>query len=165
MTPDLAGPESVPYTRCPGAVGGSQISAPTALRGTLSTVWSWLRDDARAWSLADRAAVAWLALPVVATVLLAATYLVKPVFRFLTDEDSVIEWSQLAALVAAVVGAAWVTLVLYRRRAHGLAVVFGIMALAAFVVAGEEISWGQRLLRRNPRSAQADQRAGRNEHS
>ncbi len=88
----------------------------------------------------------WLALPVAATVLLAATWILKPVFRFLTDEDSVIEWSQFVALLASVVGAAWVALVLDRRRARGLAILFGAMALAAFVVAGEEISWGQRLL-------------------
>ena len=109
-------------------------------------MWSWLRDDARAWSFSDRAAVAWLALPLVATVLLAAAYLVKPVFRFLTDEDSIIEWIQILALVAGIAGTARVALIMYRRRARRFTVVFSIMAMAAFVVAGEEISWGQRLL-------------------
>jgi TRAP-type C4-dicarboxylate transport system permease small subunit len=91
---------------------GSQIVAQTAFGGMLSAMMSWLRDDARAWSVSDRAAFAWLALPLVATVLLAATYLVKPIFRFLTDEDSVIEWIQILAIVASVVGTAWVSLVM-----------------------------------------------------
>lgn len=96
--------------------------------------------------MSDRAAAAWLAVPLLAAVLLAATYLAKPVFRFLTDEDSVIEWGQVLALVAVFVGSASVALVAYRRRAYGLTMLFGTTAVAAFVVAGEEISWGQRLL-------------------
>jgi hypothetical protein len=114
--------------------------------GTLTTLWSRVRDDARAWSFSERAAVVFLAIPLVATLLLAATYLVKPVFRFITDEDSVLEWIEFLALASLVVGTAWVAALLYRRRAHGLTILFGSMAIAAFVVAGEEISWGQRLL-------------------
>ena len=57
-----------------------------------------------------------------------------------------IEWSQFVAILAASLifaRVAWLTLQAGRR---GLAILFVLVAVGAFVVAGEEISWGQRIL-------------------
>jgi hypothetical protein len=69
----------------------------------------------------------------------------KPLFRFLTDEDSLLEWIQFAGFAAASIVAlvcAW------RFRKTGrplLALVYLAFGVGCFFIAGEEIGWGQRI--------------------
>lgn len=106
-----------------------------------------MEDDSAAWRLSPVAAVVLALLPIVAGGLIGASQLlVKPVYRFLTDEDSVLEWSQFGLVVIAAVLLTLLAIRLARRRDRLWALLFGLAAVALWLVAGEEISWGQRLL-------------------
>ncbi|MCU1378634.1 MAG: putative Pectate lyase [Acidimicrobiales bacterium] len=85
--------------------------------------------------------------PLVAAVAVAATILDRPTFRWLTAEDSLLEWAQFACYLGAAVVGAWVALRLVLRKGPRAGVVlFALFALACFFIAGEEIAWGQRIL-------------------
>jgi len=102
--------------------------------------------DAAGWGVPALAARLLLILPLLAVVALVLTVQHPRLYHFLIDEDHVIEWSQFVAILAASLifaRVAWLTLQAGRR---GLAILFVLVAVGAFVVAGEEISWGQRIL-------------------
>jgi hypothetical protein len=102
-------------------------------------------QDSRAWGLSRRTALSIAALPMVIGLLVAAAHLYHPLYRFLTAEDSVLEWSQVI-LVLVSSGLLFLTAaILASHHERRWAVLFAIGALGAFFVAGEEISWGQRL--------------------
>jgi hypothetical protein len=69
----------------------------------------------------------------------------KPLFRFVTNEDSVLEWPQFIGFAAAFIFAlacAW------RFKKVGrplLALAYLAFGLGCFFIAGEEIAWGQRI--------------------
>jgi hypothetical protein len=80
--------------------------------------------------------------PVVGCVLLAALAVVeRPAFDAIVREDSILEWGEVLAYGAVVVVSA--------RVAHGgrgfVRVAYTLLALAAVLAIGEELSWGQRL--------------------
>src|SRR5258705_7257466 len=102
--------------------------------------------DAAAWGIPAVVARLLLILPLVAAVGLVLTVPHPRLYHVLIDEDHVVEWSQFVAILAASV-----VFALAARRARqagrrGLAILFILVAAGAFVVAGEEISWGQRIL-------------------
>jgi hypothetical protein len=110
-------------------------------------------DDAKEWGLTRRSALVIALIPVVlvgALVLIAALSFVmktqfRPIFRFLTAEDSVLEWLQFLCIFGA---SAMFAHLGWRFLCEGQAVVgllSLLLALGAFFVAGEEISWGQRI--------------------
>jgi hypothetical protein len=105
-----------------------------------------LRADSRLWGI--RPDVAWLLLiaPFVVGALIAATVVSRPVYHFLMDEDHVVEWTQFFVILAASVVFLVTGIRAARIGRRRLAVLFFLVAAASFVVAGEEISWGQRLL-------------------
>ena len=84
--------------------------------------------------------------PFVGLLLVAATRVNLTLFDVIADEDGVIEWLQFAAYAATAV----VALMAARRMlAHGErvpGVLWLLLALLCVFIAGEEISWGQRLL-------------------
>jgi hypothetical protein len=84
--------------------------------------------------------------PVVGAVLVALSALHQPTFLALVREDGPIEWGQFAAFAAAGVTLAVAAVLLVRRRDHAAAVLIAIGALGFLGIAGEEISWGQRIL-------------------
>ncbi len=84
--------------------------------------------------------------PFVGGLLVAATLVDRDVYRFVTAEDSVLEWPQFFVILAASPVLAVLARLLWAGGDRGRGVLFGVLALGAFVVAGEEISWGQRLL-------------------
>jgi len=104
-----------------------------------------VNTDASAWAVARRDAWIGLIVPLVAMAGLVATLAVRPVFEWLTAEDSLTEWLQVLALVAASIAYLRLALVLHRRARRALALLCVGIAAGAFFVAGEEISWGQRL--------------------
>jgi len=86
-----------------------------------------------------------LVVPLAGTLALVPIRLVPGDFDFLTKEDSILEWAQFAFYVLAAAGAAMVARSLKASGTRGPAVAYVLLALGAFVVAGEEISWGQRI--------------------
>src|SRR5437899_4991509 len=101
--------------------------------------------DAAARGIPALAARLLLILPLLAVIALVLAVPHPRLYHFLIDEDHVIEWTQFAAILAASVVfvlAAWWTLQARRKR---LAALFMLVAVGTFVVAGEEISWGQRI--------------------
>lgn len=103
-------------------------------------------DDAAAWRLRVGTAVALAIAPVALAGGVAVAHLSRPLYRFLTEEDSVLEWPQFFSIAAAAVVLGAIAWRLSRRRDWRWAALFAAGALAAVMIAGEEISWGQRVL-------------------
>jgi hypothetical protein len=83
--------------------------------------------------------------PAVGTVLLAATVPFRSVFLWLVAEDHPIEWAQFFGFALAA-GLGVACSVLLARRGETVAcVLLALFALGLIFIAGEEISWGQRL--------------------
>lgn len=101
--------------------------------------------DARSEGVSERFARTLFWLPFVVLVLTVGTYAYRPLFYALLEEDRVYEWGQFAfCLVTAglALGAAWHRM----HRRWWLATLFLLaVAFGCFVLAGEEISWGQRV--------------------
>jgi hypothetical protein len=102
-------------------------------------------EDAAAWRLRLGAAVAIAVAPVALSVGVAAAHVYHPLYRFLTAEDSVLEWTQFFSMAAAAVVLGAIAWRLFRQRDLRWAAFFAAGALAAVIIAGEEISWGQRV--------------------
>ena len=88
--------------------------------------------------------------PLVGGLLLVATMHWFSVFAWLIAENSLIESFQLAFLVASVALFTWIGIHLLRRRKDRLGLVYLAIALGAFFVLGEEISWGQTIFKWQP---------------
>lgn len=89
-----------------------------------------------AWSVA--------ALPFVGGFLIAATYFHWPLFIWILREDHPVEWGQFALCMITSVVAAMAASRYARRGQWLIAVVFLLLSLGSFILAAEEISWGQR---------------------
>lgn len=66
-------------------------------------------------------------------------------YRFLANEDSVLEWLQVLGYVTALVAALAIARRLWAARERRAALLYAMLAGAVLFVAGEEISWGQRI--------------------
>lgn len=116
------------------------VPAPGRL-GRVRAAW---RREAQADRLPPWVAdvVAWT--PIVGTVALAAIYLVRrQTYYWVLREDHAVEWAQFGLLLFTSV----VALVAARRlwgRQRVLTILLLVLALGAFGLAGEEISWAQR---------------------
>lgn len=103
--------------------------------------------DAAADGVGARWAAALVLAPLVVAAAVGALFVVaRPTFYTVQQEDHPVEWAQFAlcafALVVSVLAA-----VRFRRSGRpGLAVLMVLVALGMLVLAGEEISWGQRVL-------------------
>jgi hypothetical protein len=82
---------------------------------------------------------------VVGGFLVAVSVLHRPTFRFVTREDSIFEWLQFVAFAAAAVFAGLCAFRLWNKGERVPAALFALMGLSCVFIAGEEISWGQRL--------------------
>jgi len=118
-------------------------SAPS--RRPRSGLRAAFHDDARQDEVPTLVADLVAFIPIVGTVLLALLYLVhRPAYYGVLREDMPVEWLQFAGLLFT---AALAALTARRAVGSGRVLVFGLVLLAvgAFVLAGEEISWGQRV--------------------
>ena len=104
------------------------------------------QNDAAAWGLTTRAAAILGCCRSSSLVSWERRRLVHPIYRFLTAEDLLLEWTQVLAMVAVAVLLAATAVTLASRREWAWVALFSLGALAAIVIVGEEISWGQRLL-------------------
>src|SRR4051794_38935369 len=111
----------------------------------MSTAFREVDRDAGDDGVSRRTARVFLWLPIVGAVLVAATLLHRPLFTFLVQEDGPIEWTQFVAFLFASVAFAAAAVMLGRRGDYLGAVLVGLGALVVFGIAGEEISWGQRI--------------------
>ena len=105
-----------------------------------------VEDDAAPYGVPPRTVHRFLVLPWVAAAVVATTALYRPLFRFLMREDSITEWAQVLITLAAMVLALQVALHLYRRANVLFAILWLGFAAGCFIIAGEEIAWGQRIL-------------------
>ncbi|MGY1844811.1 hypothetical protein [Modestobacter sp. SYSU DS0875] len=89
-------------------------------------------------------AVGWIPVAGVAVAVLLLA-VARPLYYTVLREDNVVEWLQFAVcLLAAVLAAAAAARLAGRRELLPAALLIAV-ALGAFVLAGEEISWGQRV--------------------
>jgi len=145
-------------THHPGEVHGS--SRAEVDTGHLSGGWSaklprpnaiWhtfagdLVADARAERVTPRWALRIFWTPLIGGVLVAMTFVARPMYYGLLREDRPVEWLQFAFCLLAAVAAALAASGLTRRRQWAHAAVMVMMALGCLGLAGEEISWGQRV--------------------
>jgi hypothetical protein len=87
------------------------------------------------------------AAPVVGTILVVLTMRSVTVFDWLTRENSLFESLQVATLVVSTALFVWIGVHLVRRRRPALGSLYLLLGLGAFMIAGEETSWGQTLFR------------------
>ncbi len=105
-----------------------------------------IAESARHWSLSKKVATWIFWIPLVGAAVIVLARLDKEVYRFLLQEDGVIEWAQFACFVAAAVAAAGVARFRFRAGHRWQAVLFTGLALAMLLATGEEVSWGQRIV-------------------
>ncbi|MBK9715311.1 MAG: hypothetical protein IPO81_29080 [Kouleothrix sp.] len=119
----------------------------------LARVMGLLETDARQWGLSRRSALVLTLLPILVAGGVAALAVLavvmksqfRPVFRFVTAEDSLLEWPQFffVLLSSLIFGRLGVRLL--RSGQRGVGLLYLLLAAGALFVAGEEISWGQRI--------------------
>ncbi len=105
-----------------------------------------LHREARAWRINARLAEALFVLPVLGAAVIVLARTDPRVFRFLTAEDSLLEWLQFAGYAAGCMLGLLISRSLASAGRRRPAAAYAFFALACFVVGGEEIAWGQRLL-------------------
>jgi hypothetical protein len=122
--------------------------AQTEVGGLLGSFRMRLRQEAsRRWGVAPGLAEALFVLPFIGAVgIVLARLLHKPLFRFVTDEDSVLEWPQFVGFAAASILAFACAWRLRKADRPLLALAYLAFGLGCFFVAGEEIAWAQRIL-------------------
>lgn len=106
---------------------------------------SLVTESAAAWRVSPRLAWAMIVLPFVGAAVVIASRVELSWFRFITKEDGPLEWPQCLLYLTASIFAAAVVVNRVRARQYWQAALWACFALAAFGIAGEEISWGQRV--------------------
>jgi hypothetical protein len=87
-----------------------------------------------------------LLLPVVVTLLLGVAYAVRPrLYYWLMLEDHPVEWAEFGLMVFASLAFTATVTRLARQRRYGTALLLALIAVGCIGLAGEEISWGERV--------------------
>jgi hypothetical protein len=105
-----------------------------------------IRDDSARRGVPPTAAELLFLVPAIGAVALALAATHSGLFEFLVEEDSLLEWLQVAGFFGGSVFGLALALHARRQGNTAAAVAYAIFAAACLFVAGEEISWGQRLL-------------------
>jgi hypothetical protein len=143
-------PEALDQLGAAPAVAGEEQRHPpqadAAPAGSVGRLRGWVRGEAESvWGVRPSLAEVILVVPFAGTLALALIRLAPGFYDFLTKEDSILEWAQFAFFVLAAVGAGLIARSLYAAGKRGPALAYLVFALGVFFVAGEEISWGQRI--------------------
>jgi hypothetical protein len=101
--------------------------------------------DAEAWGLTPRQGLIIALFPVAATLAFLAAVPFPRLFLWVIDEDSLLETLQFLLILATTILSARISQWLLRTRRLGLGMLYVLLTLATFFIAGEEISWGQRI--------------------
>lgn len=114
----------------PGAIGTyvREVTRDAATDGVAAR-WAWI--------------LFWM--PAVGVLVVGVSRINRQVFRFFVAEDHLLEWAQFGLLLSATVFGILVSVRLFGRGEVASAVLFIAFSVGTFLVAGEEISWGQRL--------------------
>jgi hypothetical protein len=115
------------------------MAAPRVERGRLAF-------DGQFWGLSKRWSASLLTAPFAGAALFGLVSLQTGVYNALVREDSVLECLQLMAYLASTALAAAASRRLWRSGRRGLGMLFFLFTCCCFFAAGEEISWGQRVL-------------------
>ncbi len=93
------------------------------------------------------ARLAWIIfwMPAVGVIVVGASRVNRQLFRFFVAEDHLLEWSQFGLLLVASLFGILAAVRLFGRGETAAAVLFIAFGVGMFLVAGEEISWGQRI--------------------
>jgi len=101
--------------------------------------------DAGAGGLTPGRALMIALFPVMATFVFIATVPFPRLFRWVVAEDSLLETFQFVLILATSLLLAWLSARLIRTGRRGLGTLYVLLTLGTFFIAGEEISWGQRI--------------------
>jgi hypothetical protein len=105
-----------------------------------------IADSAAQWGLSPRA-VPWVFwTPLVGAAVIAALRLNKDVYRFLLIEDGPVEWAQFLCFAIACIFSVGIASRRFKAGYRGQGLAFLALAAVTFLLAGEEIAWGQRIL-------------------
>jgi len=115
---------------------------PTMPTTALNVVFD---EGERYWTVSRRTMLAYLLLPWAGAVLVALSLFNRPLFRFFTAEDNLLEWVSFACMAGSSVCAAAVAWNHWRAGRRAPALLWAVLALGAFLIAGEEIAWAQRV--------------------
>jgi len=125
-----------------GGIGRAGRGAPTGLRAALTAI----EADAAGAGIGPALSRGLCWLPVAGTVLLGVIYAARSrSYYWILLEDHPVEWGQFAFLAFAVLAAGVAAARLARQGRYGLAALLVLVALGSLVLAGEEISWGERV--------------------
>jgi hypothetical protein len=124
-----------------------------SIRTLLSSGARTFFTDTEEWGLTRRGGLALALFPLIlvggAAVIAALSLVMKTpfreVFRFVTAEDSLLEWPQFLCVLGASMIFGWLGMQFVRQGQRWIGLLYLLLALGAFFVAGEEISWGQRV--------------------
>lgn len=126
-------------------VAGQNVERPP--RGFAALAWARdaIRADARGWGVGPPYAELLFLAPAVGAIAVAIAVAEREIFKFLVDEDALLEWAQVPGYFSAfVLGAALAVRARRQGRAR-VALGFAVFAAACLFVTGEELSWGQRI--------------------
>ncbi len=109
---------------------------------------AWRFDrETHVWRISPHTATFAFVLPFVGgAVLVLVGLLDRGLIRSILDEDSVIEWGTSLTILVTSVLAVVVGRSLWHDGLRGQAVAYWVLAVLTLLAAGEEISWGQRVL-------------------
>jgi hypothetical protein len=117
--------------------------------------------DAREWGISPRRALIIALLPFGMALVAAATVLHPPLYIWLLDEDSLVEWLQFFSLVASAILLPILAVRLSKTGHRLIALLYATVAVGVCFLAGEEISWGQRIFGwQTPEAMEAINRQG-----
>jgi hypothetical protein len=105
-----------------------------------------IRDDSARRGVSPTAAELLFVVPAIGAVAVALAATHSGLFDFLVEEDSLLEWLQVPGFFGGFVFGLLLALHARRQRNTAAVAAYAIFAAACLFVAGEEISWGQRLL-------------------
>ena len=114
-------------------------------RERLEDLSTWMRDEAVEWRVSERVAWAFAVVPIVVALFVAVSALYRPLYGVFVNEDGLGEWATFLAVIALVPMGLAIARRLWRLNERSWALLFVVAAIGAFFIAGEEISWGQRV--------------------
>lgn len=111
----------------------------------MGALFNAMTESAKEWNISKRVAWSILLVPIIGALLVGASRANRQLFTIITMEDGPLEWSQFFCFAGATLASLAVAFKRLRAGHPWQALLFVGFGLATFVIAGEEISWGQRV--------------------